>query len=503
MKNRLCLTIAFAFVIMFSMCLGASAATKLTVDGQTKDVVAYNIKGNNYFKLRDIANLLNGTNAQFDVLWDNEKQAINLKSKTAYSTNDTISLVEIKDPVATGSTSTIYKDGGKILAGAYNISGNNYFKLRDIAAIFNFAVVWDNATQTIGIDTSKPYEFPAASSEFAINPEVISYIGKTKAEMDALFGEPTPIMKDVYSFSGISKGLGGDIYSNGVTVSYNAGDELKIVNKVEVPLPMMFYNCPETLTRPILDKIFFEANIGEDWDFKANVYGGTLEVSLKGGSIASTGTATLSYNSFPTEMNEVVCVGKEWANTATKNQARIYKEYFHKEFTTGIFSKNSDPCPLFSYYDFNKDGMAEVVGYFLENEYTRSFKGTYFTVFSIVNGKVIPIYALGERENICLYSQPEVTGYDLKIAKFEDDFTTNYYTLDVYTGKLTYFSTIKVVPNENYEGYRVWLNGKELTYGTDEYDTAFLNHAFNYPYNVGEDYYSEITMYELTNSYHP
>lgn len=497
--KRLLITVTLAIVLVLSTCLCASAATKLTVDGQTKDVVAYNIKGNNYFKLRDIANLLNGTNAQFDVLWDAEKQAINLKSKTAYSTKDSISLAEIKDPVATGSTSVIYKDGGKILAGAYNISGNNYFKLRDIAAIFNFAVVWDNVTQTIGIDTSKPYEFPAATSEFALNPELISYIGKTKAEMDALFGEPTPIMKDVYSFSGISKGLGGDIYSNGITVSYSAKDELKIVEKVEAPLSMMFYNCPETVTRPILDKIFFETNIGEEWDFKANVYGGTLEVSVKGGSTTSSGVATLSKYEYPTEMTEVVYVGKEQSNTATKNQARLYKEYFHKEYTTGMFSKDSDPWPLFDYFDFNKDGVAEVVAYCRGDAgYTRSYAGTYFAVYTIINNKVTCIYKLGDKENISTYTQPGESEYHSKIARFVDEQTTQFYTLDVKTGKLTLYSTIKVVPNEDFSQYRIWLNGKELTYDTEEYHAAWLNHSFNYPFTVGEDYYTEITMDRLT-----
>ncbi len=501
MIKRLFMTITLTFVIIFSMCLCASAATKLTVDGKARDVVAYNIKGNNYFKLRDVANLLNGTNAQFDVIWDSEKKAINLKSNTAYSTNDSISLDEIKDPVATGSTSAIYKDGGKILAGAYNISGNNYFKLRDIAAIFNFAVVWDDATKTIGIDTSKPYEYPASTSEFTINPEIISYIGKTKAEMDALFGEPTPVMKDVASFLGITKAHGGDIYSNGVTVSYDTADETKIVTKVEVPASMMFYNCPATLERGILDKAFYETNIGNDGDFKANVYGGTLELFLKAGSIPSSETATLSYNTYPSEMTEIIYVGKESKNTATKNEARLYKEYFEKEFTSGRFSKDSDPYPLFDCRDFNKDGIAEIVGYYYENEYIRSFKGRFYEIFSIVNGKVVPIYKLGDKEDICFYTQVGKEGYDLKISRFVDEQTRQFYTLDIKTGKLTLYSTIKVVLNpESYEQPRIWLNGKELTNGTDEYDNAYQNHTYNYAYHIGNDLYGKITMDRLTNS---
>lgn len=495
MKKRLFLTLILSFVLLFSMCLCASAATKLTVNGVTKDVVAYNIKGNNYFKLRDIAHLVNGTEKQFDVTWDNEKKAINLKSNTAYSANDSISLDEIKDPVAQGSTSAIYKDGGKILAGAYNISGNNYFKLRDIAAIFDFAVVWDNATKTIGIDTSKPYEHPAPSSAFALNPEIVSYIGKTKAQMDALFGTPEPITTKYATFMGMVEGHGGDKYSNGLTVYYNAREEVKIVEKLEAPLSMMFFNCPAVLERPILDKAFYETNIAQEWDFKANIYGGTLEVYLNQGSITSDGIATLSNSTYDSEMTEIVYVGKEWANTANKNYARLYKEYFEKEFTTGRFSKKSDPYPFFDVYDFNKDGTPEMVGYdFNYDQGDGSFAGTYYQIFSIVNGKVVPIYTMGEHESICFYGYTEKAEYDLKIARRIDDYVVEFYTLDVKTGKLTYFSTIKSIYNTETGDYRVWLNGKQLTQYSDEYNTAFQNHSFNYPFNIGEYHYSDITV---------
>ena len=39
----------------------------------------------------------------------------------------------------------------------YNIGGNNYFKLRDLAELLNFQVLWDNSSRTIRIDTTKSY----------------------------------------------------------------------------------------------------------------------------------------------------------------------------------------------------------------------------------------------------------------------------------------------------------------------------------------------------------
>ena len=51
------------------------------------------------------------------------------------------------------SNSKIYLDGKEIQLNAYNINGNNYFKLRDIGEKINFSVNWDEATKTIMIDT--------------------------------------------------------------------------------------------------------------------------------------------------------------------------------------------------------------------------------------------------------------------------------------------------------------------------------------------------------------
>ena len=55
------------------------------------------------------------------------------------------------------TSSKIIKDGVEVQFTAYNIGGNNYFKLRDIGAAFDFGVDWDGARNTIVIDTSKGY----------------------------------------------------------------------------------------------------------------------------------------------------------------------------------------------------------------------------------------------------------------------------------------------------------------------------------------------------------
>ena len=58
---------------------------------------------------------------------------------------------------ATLCTSEIFKDGTLMNLTAYNIGGNNYFKLRDIGQAFNIGVTFDSKTNTITIDTNADY----------------------------------------------------------------------------------------------------------------------------------------------------------------------------------------------------------------------------------------------------------------------------------------------------------------------------------------------------------
>jgi hypothetical protein len=133
------------------------------VNGREVGFNAYNIGGNNYFKLRDIAFALTayipGTSEKrFDVGWDSSKNAISLTSGVPYTTVGGEMEAKgfgVKTPVATSSK--IYLDGNEVNFTAYNIDSNNYFKLRDIGAAFDFGVTWDGAKNTIVIDTSVGY----------------------------------------------------------------------------------------------------------------------------------------------------------------------------------------------------------------------------------------------------------------------------------------------------------------------------------------------------------
>lgn len=133
-------------------------SSKMTVNGAAVSFDAYNINSYNYFKLRDLAYVLNGSMKQFEVSWDNTKNTINITSGEAYTVvGGELSASSIVSNTANSTTSTIYINGEKVSLTIYNINGNNYFKLRDIAKAINFGVTWDEAQNSIIIDTTMGY----------------------------------------------------------------------------------------------------------------------------------------------------------------------------------------------------------------------------------------------------------------------------------------------------------------------------------------------------------
>lgn len=133
-------------------------ASKVIVNGVETEFEAYNINDNNYFKLRDVAMAVNGTEKQFSVLWDGSRNAISLISMSAYApVGGELAKGDGMSKAATITSSVVYKDGKPVNFAAYNINGNNYFKLRDLGEAFGFDVSWDATNNCIVIDTSREY----------------------------------------------------------------------------------------------------------------------------------------------------------------------------------------------------------------------------------------------------------------------------------------------------------------------------------------------------------
>ena len=139
--------------------LQASPSTaSVTVNGKACAIRGYLIGGAHYFKLRDIAAALNGTEKQFEVEWDGAFDAIRMTSQSAYTVlGGELTGAPTQAAQAVKTTSTIYVDGVVKNFDAYYIAGNNYFKLRDVMETFDVAVDWDAQEANVAIDTSRGY----------------------------------------------------------------------------------------------------------------------------------------------------------------------------------------------------------------------------------------------------------------------------------------------------------------------------------------------------------
>lgn len=127
-------------------------SSKVTVDGKEVAFDAYNINGSNYFKLRDIAYVLDNSGSEFEVFYDETMKAINLTLDCNYTPVGG-ELAKGDGKVKTGvlNAAPIYVAGLQADLSAYNIGGNNYFKLRDLGDKLGFSVEWNAEANTIEI----------------------------------------------------------------------------------------------------------------------------------------------------------------------------------------------------------------------------------------------------------------------------------------------------------------------------------------------------------------
>ncbi|MDO4732998.1 MAG: cadherin-like beta sandwich domain-containing protein, partial [Bacillota bacterium] len=133
------------------------SSQKLTIDGNAVQLNAYNINGNNFVKLRDIAYLLNGSPKQFQVGFVASSNSIYITSGSAYTSNgqENVSLNAPKRAAA--SSQTVYLNSALVAPMAYNIDGNNYLMLRDLALLLDFGMTYDANSGTVAISTTNTY----------------------------------------------------------------------------------------------------------------------------------------------------------------------------------------------------------------------------------------------------------------------------------------------------------------------------------------------------------
>lgn len=165
-RIRQIISLAIALLILLPMSTYADsykssakpASSKVLVNNEQIYFEAYNIEGNNYFKLRDIAKVVSNTEKQFEVDWNEEDRVISIIPGKGYTpVGGELKLGDGEEKIGRLNTSPIYINGKEVRLTAYTIKDNNYFKLRDIGQAFDIGIIWDSKTNIVEIDTSIGY----------------------------------------------------------------------------------------------------------------------------------------------------------------------------------------------------------------------------------------------------------------------------------------------------------------------------------------------------------
>lgn len=134
----------------------------------------YKIAGNNYFKLRDVAMMLNGSGKQFAVDYDDALKTVSITTGRPYAAiGGELTGAASETASASPTNNGILIDGEPVTLTVYKIDGANYFKLRDLGKALDFHVGYDDETKTVFISGRSGYEEETGSGQISFEAQII------------------------------------------------------------------------------------------------------------------------------------------------------------------------------------------------------------------------------------------------------------------------------------------------------------------------------------------
>jgi hypothetical protein len=125
--------------------VGISTIVNVSAGGTAYTLSTFQAAGQTYFKLRDIAVILSGTDFEFDVAWDGEAKLIVLLVGTPYSAEPALSDFEPGQVThMTAAQPPILIGDAPYELGALMVAGSNYFTLEELGALLDFTVTQDD-----------------------------------------------------------------------------------------------------------------------------------------------------------------------------------------------------------------------------------------------------------------------------------------------------------------------------------------------------------------------
>ena len=149
---------------------GTTSDNTLLIDGVSHVFPAVNIGGYNFLKLRDVAMILNDTPKSFSVGFNAATNTISITSGAPYvPVGGELTPLEGATQVAIASPQRLTVNGQTVDVAAFNIDGFNYFRLRDLAILLDFAIDFDDVTRVITLNLTVPYgTVPGVQQEPAV-----------------------------------------------------------------------------------------------------------------------------------------------------------------------------------------------------------------------------------------------------------------------------------------------------------------------------------------------
>ncbi|MBO6054205.1 MAG: hypothetical protein J6P31_01660 [Oscillospiraceae bacterium] len=177
MKKRLAAVLLLALCVVFSATANAAetagapriaTATNNTIavsnstqepDAHLVHPAVYKIDGFNYFRLRDLAMILNGSEKQFAVDYDPvSKNVLITTGKPYVPAGDELTGAAREKSSAVYSDNAVLIDGESVMLTAFKIDGYNYFRLQDLGRALDFHVGYSDETKTVFLSGAKGYE---------------------------------------------------------------------------------------------------------------------------------------------------------------------------------------------------------------------------------------------------------------------------------------------------------------------------------------------------------
>lgn len=163
MKKKISLLLAVLMLVTFmpmSMAVSEErsmeSSQKFTVNGEEVHIRAYIINGKNYLRLRDAADALRGTKAQFQVDYDKEKNLVMIETNKPYEDLSNTKIYSSQKKLwATMKDMDILFNGKERKLKSAFIIDTNYIELRDLAKLLGFGVSYDTPTRTVVLKSEK------------------------------------------------------------------------------------------------------------------------------------------------------------------------------------------------------------------------------------------------------------------------------------------------------------------------------------------------------------